>query len=90
MPQVLQPSEAGANAEGVTTSIEKTIQEAIAQARSTCQQNGDASASCAVAWDIVEELQAERSHRQAAPAKNAFERYCNEHPDADECRIYEV
>ncbi len=89
MPQVLQPSEAHANTAGLT-SIEQSIHAAIAQARSTCQQNGDTSASCAVAWDIVEELQAERSHRQRAPAKNAFERYCDEHPGADECRIYDV
>jgi hypothetical protein len=90
MPQVLQPSEAGTNSEGLTVSLEQVIQEAIAQARSTCHQNGDTSPSWAVAWDIVEELQAERSHRQMATTKNAFERYCDENPDADECRIYDV
>ncbi len=90
MPQVLQPSEADANTQGLPLSIEQATQAAIAQARSACQQNGDTSSSCAVAWDIVEELQAERSHRQTTTAKNAFERYCDAHPEADECRIYDV
>ena len=71
-------------------SIEVAIHEAILQARAACAGDGTSS-DCAVAWDIVEELQAERSHRQtSAPQKNSFERYCDENPEADECRLYDV
>jgi hypothetical protein len=76
------------NVNNTPQSIEQAIQEAIAQAREACEQEGGTSSSCAVAWDIVEELQAERSHR--IQAKTAFERYCDENPSADECRIYDV
>ncbi len=74
----------------VSPSLEQAIQEAIAQARTACESNGTASANCAVAWDIVEELQAERSHRQVKSTKNSLEVYCNQNPDAAECRIYDV
>ena len=36
--------------------IEEAILEAITEARTTCTENGNNSANCAVAWDIVEEL----------------------------------
>ncbi|HEY9624091.1 MAG TPA: Calvin cycle protein CP12 [Crinalium sp.] len=71
------------------SSLEQAIQEAIAEARALCA-NGGTSAECAVAWDIVEELQAERSHQQAKHAETEFERYCDDYPDALEARIYEV
>lgn len=72
-------------------SIEQAIQEALTQARAACAKQGATSSECAVAWDIVEELQAERSHQQVAKEhKNAFMRYCDENPEADECRIYDV
>lgn len=74
----------------VSPSLEQAIQEAIAQARSACESNGNASSNCAVAWDIVEELQAERSHRQVKTTKNSLEAYCAQNPDAAECRIYDV
>ena len=77
------------NALEVST-LEQAIQEAIAQARSACESNGKASSNCAVAWDIVEELQAERSHRQVKTTKNSLESYCDQNPDAAECRIYDV
>ena len=71
-------------------SLEQAIQDAIAQARTACNIQGDRSADCAVAWDIVEELQAERSHRQVQPNQNSLDRYCDANPDAAECRIYDV
>ena len=71
--------------------IEQAIQEAIAAARAACAAEGPTSTNCAVAWDIVEELQAERSHQAVAhPLQSSFERYCEENPEADECRIYDV
>ncbi|BAY15822.1 hypothetical protein NIES21_16410 [Anabaenopsis circularis NIES-21] len=71
--------------------IEQAIFEAIAEARSTCEVTGDGSPNCAVAWDIVEELQAEKSHQQQAQhRKTSLESFCDRHPEALECLIYDV
>ncbi|MFQ4138232.1 Calvin cycle protein CP12 [Nodosilinea sp. PGN35] len=45
------------------------------------------STDVAIAWETVEELST--AHRRQAAQTTAFERYCNAHPDAPECRIYE-
>ncbi|BAY74648.1 hypothetical protein NIES25_10620 [Nostoc linckia NIES-25] len=75
----------------VATTLEQTILEAISEARTTCELNGSNSANCAVAWDIVEELQAEKSHQhQAKQNKTSLENYCDRHPDSVECLIYDV
>ncbi|MBH8574765.1 Calvin cycle protein CP12 [Nostocaceae cyanobacterium CENA369] len=80
-----------ANVNSGTKTIEEAIVEAITEARQTCEINGDNSAGCAVAWDIVEELQAEKSHKkQAKQQKNSLENYCATHPEAVECLIYDV
>lgn len=71
--------------------LTEEIQKAVVEARSTCQDKGDGSSECAVAWDIVEELQAEKSHqKQAAQRKNSLEVYCETHPEAIECLVYDV
>lgn len=72
-----------------TKSIEERIQAAIDEAHAICDQLGASSQECAVAWDVVEELQAESSHQKQTPAKTPFQAYCEANPDADECRIYE-
>jgi CP12 domain len=73
------------------TSIEQVIQQSILEARGACGLHGDSSQECAVAWDIVEELQAEKSHRnQGTPIKNSLDQYCYLHPEAVECRLYDV
>lgn len=73
------------------TTIEEAILEAIAEARQTCEIDGSNSAGCAVAWDIVEELQAEKSHqKQAQKRQNSLDQYCAMHPEAIECLIYDV
>ncbi len=70
--------------------IEDKVEAAREEARSVCKQKGTTSPECAAAWDIVEELQAEASHqRQKKPAKTPFQIYCEENPEADECRLYE-
>lgn len=74
----------------VTETLEQAIRDAVVQARETCSVNGATSGECAVAWDIVEELQAERSHRQPPQMNTSLNRYCDENPDALECRIYDV
>ncbi|MBW4644960.1 MAG: Calvin cycle protein CP12 [Goleter apudmare HA4340-LM2] len=79
-----------ADQNGIKT-LEQAIVEAITEARTTCDLNGNNSADCAVAWDIVEELQAEKTHQQQAKQrKTSLESYCEQHPEAIECLIYDV
>jgi hypothetical protein len=74
-----------------TQTLEEAIFEAIAEARETCDLSGSNSANCAVAWDIVEELQAEKSHKQqVTKSKSSLESYCDRHPEAVECLIYDL
>ncbi|MCC5643736.1 Calvin cycle protein CP12 [Nostoc sp. CHAB 5824] len=71
--------------------LEEAITNAITEARTTCELDGSNSAGCAVAWDIVEELQAEKAHQQQAKSnKTSLENYCDRHPDSVECLIYDV
>lgn len=44
-------------------SLYDRVEEAIAEANRVCAQSGPGSKECAVAWDIVEELEAADSHR---------------------------
>jgi CP12 domain len=65
------------------------IEEERNQARAVCDSDPNSS-ECAVAWDVVEELQAEAAHqKQTKKPKNSLERYCDDNPGADECRLYE-
>jgi CP12 domain len=73
----------------MTNNIQDQIQEEVQQARTVCDVSGTNSAECAAAWDAVEELQAEASHQRNAKQKNSLERYCDDNPEADECKIYE-
>ncbi len=45
--------------------LEEEIEKAIAHAREECHNKGNTSQECAVAWDVVEELQAEAAHQKA-------------------------
>lgn len=78
-----------AQLENNNVSIDQRLEELIDQARTACSTNGAVSTECAVAWDAVEEVQAEISHRQAQP-KSSLAQYCEERPDAAECRVYDV
>jgi hypothetical protein len=79
------------NKKGSTKIMEQAIQEAVEQARSACEAKGNSSSDCAVAWDIVEELQAEKSHRQNInKPKTTLDSYCEAHPEAVECLIYDL
>ena len=69
--------------------IQDKIQEELQEARTVCDSEGTNSAECAAAWDAVEELQAEASHQRQSKPKNSLEKYCDENPDADECRVYD-
>ncbi len=70
------------------TNNQNELHAAIATARDACQTNAD-SPECAVAWDTVEELQAELAHRRQARPKSSLDTYCDENPSALECRVYD-
>ncbi|MEM8544025.1 MAG: Calvin cycle protein CP12 [Cyanobacteria bacterium P01_H01_bin.119] len=62
------------------------LQAALEHARRLTQIQGIGTIETVLAWETVEELRACMRH-QPTP-KSAFERYCEENPDALECRIY--
>eukprot|EP00775_Hariotina_reticulata_P013091 gene13091-13218_t len=71
--------------------VEQKVEAAIQEAEETCKEN-DAK-HCAAAWDNVEELAAEVSHKKAKlkdnpSATDPLEQFCDENPEADECRVY--
>ncbi|CAA9587152.1 Protein CP12, regulation of Calvin cycle via association/dissociation of PRK/CP12/GAPDH complex [uncultured Synechococcales cyanobacterium] len=79
-------------ASNIANSIDELIEKEREQARAACATSGGDSTECAVAWDVVEELQAEAAHQKTstrAKPKNSLEKYCDENPSADECRIYD-
>ncbi|MBF2077463.1 MAG: hypothetical protein IGR76_02810 [Synechococcales cyanobacterium T60_A2020_003] len=68
--------------------IHDLIEKEVEQARAVCE--ADDPAACAAAWDAVEELQAEAAHqKQNTPEKTYFEKYCDDNPEAAECRVYD-
>jgi hypothetical protein len=71
------------------TDIQKQIAEERENARTACDINGTESGDCAAAWDVVEELQAEASHQRQTKQKNSLEQFCDDNPDAMECRVYD-
>jgi hypothetical protein len=72
------------------SNIQEQIDKEREQARAVCSTEGATSGECAAAWDAVEELQAEASHqKQKKPEKSSLEKYCDDNPDALECRVYE-
>ncbi|KGF73817.1 hypothetical protein DO97_10465 [Neosynechococcus sphagnicola sy1] len=71
------------------SNIQEQIEQELTEARAVCDVSGGTSAECAAAWDAVEELQAEASHQRQVKPKNSLEQYCDDNPDAAECRLYE-
>lgn len=71
------------------SNIEQQIEKEREQARNVCDTKGVTSGECAAAWDAVEELQAEASHQRQTKPKTSFAQYCDDNPDAAECRLYE-
>jgi hypothetical protein len=66
--------------------LEERIQAARQEVAVLCETEAG-SANCAVAQDNLEELLAAKSHQQ--PVKNSLQQFCEENPDAAECRLYE-
>ncbi|ABW27495.1 MULTISPECIES: Calvin cycle protein CP12 [Acaryochloris] len=73
-----------------SVAMETRMEDALSQARETCASEGATSKACAVAWDIVEELQAEYSHKKVQEQPSQFEDFCDDNPNAEECRVYDV
>lgn len=72
------------------SNIEEQIEKQRAEAREVCGGEGSTSEECAVAWDTVEELQAEYAHQRSdKPKKTSLEQYCDDNPEAAECRVYD-
>jgi uncharacterized protein YgiB involved in biofilm formation len=71
------------------SNIQEQIEKEREQARLACDTSGATSSECAAAWDAVEELQAEASHQRQVKPKNSLEQYCDDNPDAAECRVYD-
>ena len=72
--------------------IQEKIEKELQQAREVCSTDGSNSENCAAAWDVVEELQAEASHQRQdrqETKKTSLESYCDENPEAAECRVYD-
>ncbi|MFN5966894.1 MAG: CP12 domain-containing protein [Pseudanabaena sp.] len=71
--------------------IEDEIEIAREDARNICRARGTTSPECAAAWGVAEELQAEASHQRVnkKEQKNSLQTYCEDNPNAVECRIYE-
>ncbi|MCU0567650.1 MAG: Calvin cycle protein CP12 [Oculatellaceae cyanobacterium Prado106] len=74
----------------MSNNIQQQIDKERQEAREVCEIKGDGSSECAAAWDVVEELQAEASHqKQKETPKNSLQNYCDDNPDALECRVYD-
>ena len=73
----------------MTNNIDEQIEKEREAARQACNSSGDNSKECAVAWDTVEELQAEAYHQKQKKPQSSFENYCDDNPDAAECRVYD-
>jgi hypothetical protein len=65
------------------------IQESIKKAEEATQKYGKNSKEAAAAWDAVEELDAEASHQRVKEKTDPLEKFCDESPEADECRVYD-
>lgn len=71
--------------------IQVAIDKEMANAKEATAKFGKNSKEAALAWDVVEELEAEASHLKAAQGgpKDPLDELCAESPEADECRVYE-
>lgn len=70
--------------------IQSRITEEMKKAEEATAKYGKDSQEARVAWDVVEELEAEASHLKSNQTKSdPLEEFCKEAPEADECRVYE-
>ncbi|KAL5713709.1 hypothetical protein ACHQM5_015761 [Ranunculus cassubicifolius] len=69
--------------------LTEMIEKKILEAKEVCEAD-EKSDGCKVAWDEVEEVsRAKAVLRKRLEKEDPLEYYCGEHPEEDECRIYE-
>ncbi|NER33916.1 MAG: hypothetical protein F6J93_07690 [Oscillatoria sp. SIO1A7] len=73
----------------MSNNIAEKVEKEREEARAVCDTKGATSKECAAAWDVVEEVQAEASHQKQAKTKSSLEVYCDNNPDASECKIHD-
>lgn len=71
------------------SNITEKIQEELKHARETCDVSGENSQECVAAWDALENLEAETATPTPDKTKNSLEIYCDDNPEAAECRLYD-
>lgn len=70
--------------------IQTQIQEETKKAEEAAAKFGSDSKEARVAWDVVEELEAEASHMRAnQKSSDPLEEFCEGSPEAEECRTYD-
>lgn len=70
--------------------IQTQIQQELKKAEELTAKFGKTSKEAAMAWDVVEELEAKASHLKAdKPSSDPLDKFCEDAPEADECRVYE-
>jgi hypothetical protein len=71
------------------SNITEQIKEELQQAREICDVSGTGSQECTEAWTAVEQLEQEAAKPSPDKPKNSLEVYCDDNPEAAECRLYE-
>lgn len=70
--------------------IQTRISEEMKKAQEATEKFGKSSKEAAMAWDVVEELEAEASHLKANKGtEDPLDKFCEDSPESDECRIYD-
>lgn len=70
-----------------TELLKDRLKTALAQARQVCGVGGDSSAACKTAWETVAELGIATKAQEQQPF---FSAYCEDHPGAVECKVYDT
>ncbi|MDX2229092.1 MAG: CP12 domain-containing protein [Leptolyngbyaceae cyanobacterium bins.349] len=71
--------------------LQRELDQLTLQAQTVCQTEGDRSQNCLLARHALDEMQAIVAEQQRAEQNRTFfERHCAEHPDALDCRIYDL
>lgn len=69
-------------------SIQAKIAEEMKKAEEATAKFGKSSKEAAMAWDVVEELEQNASRNKAGPV-DPLDKFCEDVPEADECRTYD-
>ncbi|GJV60355.1 calvin cycle protein CP12-3, chloroplastic-like protein [Tanacetum coccineum] len=70
--------------------LTELIETKVAEATEICNGDRD-SDECKVAWDEVEEISSTKAdlRRMLDQNKDPLEGFCRDHPETDECRIFD-